>query len=49
VSFQRVGDAGSYYVNNFAVLALQFLLIAVVMCVVGAVVSLMWRRRRKPR
>jgi hypothetical protein len=49
VSFQCVGDAGTYDVNNFAVFALQFLLIALVVCVVGAVVGLMWRRRRKPR
>ncbi len=49
VSFQCVGDAGSYDVNDFAVFGLQFLLIALVVCVVGAVVGLMWRRRRRPR
>jgi uncharacterized coiled-coil protein SlyX len=49
VSFQCVGDAGSYDVNNFAVFALQSLLIALVVFAVGAVVGLMWRRRRKPR
>jgi uncharacterized coiled-coil protein SlyX len=49
VSFQCVGDAGSYDVNDFAVFALQFLLIALVVFAVGAVVGLMWRRRRKPR
>jgi hypothetical protein len=49
VSFQCVGDAGSYDVNDFAVFALQFLLIALVVGVVGAVVGLMRRRRRKPR
>jgi uncharacterized coiled-coil protein SlyX len=48
VSFQCVGDAGSYDVNDFAVVGLQFLLIALVVCVVGAIVGLMWRRRRKP-
>jgi hypothetical protein len=49
VSFQCVGDAGSYAVNDFAVFGLQFLLIALVVGVVGAVVGLMWRRRRKPQ
>ena len=49
VSFQCVGDAGSYDVNDFAVFGLQFLLIALVVCVVGAVVGLLWRRLRKPR
>jgi hypothetical protein len=49
VSFQCVGDAGSYDVNDFAVFGLQFLLIALVVCAVGAVIGLVWRRRRKPR
>jgi hypothetical protein len=49
VSFQCVGDAGSYDVNDFAVFGLQFLLIVLVVCVVGAVVGLMRRPRRKPR
>jgi hypothetical protein len=31
-----------------AVFGLQFLLIALVVCVVGTVVGLMWRRRRNP-
>jgi hypothetical protein len=48
VSFHCVGDAGSYDVNDFAVFGLQFLLIALVVCAVGALVGLMWRRRRKP-
>jgi hypothetical protein len=48
VSFQCVGDAGSYDVNDFAVFALQFLLIALVVGLAGAVVGLMWRRRHKP-
>lgn len=37
VSFQCVNDAGSYDVNDFAVFGLQFVLIALVVCVVGAV------------
>jgi hypothetical protein len=32
-----VNDAGSYDVNDFAVFGLQFVLIALVVCVVGAV------------
>lgn len=48
VSFQCVGDGDYYDVNDFAVFALQSLLVAVVLCVALAVGGVLWRRRRKP-
>ncbi|MGO9382275.1 MAG: hypothetical protein ACLP4W_09295 [Mycobacterium sp.] len=48
VSFQCVGDADSYDVNDFAVFALQSLLAAVVLVVAAAVAGLIWRRSHKP-
>src|SRR5262249_38748759 len=49
VSFQCVGDGDYYDVNDFAVFALQTLLVALVVFVVLAVGGLIWRRSRRPR
>lgn len=48
VSFQCVGDGDYYDVNDFAVFALQSLLVAVVLCVALAVIRLLRRRSHKP-
>jgi hypothetical protein len=45
--FQCVGDAGSHNANYLAILGLQGLLIALVVCAVVAVGGLIWRRRRR--
>jgi hypothetical protein len=48
VSFQCVSGADSYDVNDFAVFALQSLLVALVLCIAMAVGGLVWRRVHKP-
>ncbi len=46
VSFQCVGDSGSYDVNPFVIDAIQSLLIALVLCLAVLVVGLIRRRLR---
>jgi hypothetical protein len=48
VSFQCVSDAGSYDANQFAIIGLQSVLIALVLCVAAVGFGLIRRRLRKP-
>jgi Mycobacterium membrane protein len=48
MSFRCVRGASSYHTNDFAILGLQFLLVALVLCAAAAVGVLMWRLFRKP-
>jgi hypothetical protein len=48
VNFQCVSDAGSYDVNEFAVSALQSVLVALVLFGALVIGRLIWRLVRKP-
>ena len=48
VSFQCVGDGDFYDANDFAVFALQSLLVALVLGVALAIGGVIWRRSHRP-